>query len=65
MIWNLKKASAWARDKLQKANIKNFELDIDVLLTHVIDRPRHFVLTYPDYQMTFENMRVFENYIFM
>ncbi len=63
MVWNLEEASIWAKEKLQRANIKNFELDVDVLLAHAIDRPRHFVLTYPDYQIPQESMRVFEKTI--
>lgn len=63
VVWNLEKASTWAKDKLQKANIKTFELDVDVLLAHAINRPRHFVFTYPDYQIPIENMKVFQSSI--
>ncbi len=63
VIWTLEKASIWARDKLQKANVKTFELDVDVLLAHAIKRPRRFVFTYPDYQIPLENMKVFQKSI--
>ena len=63
MIWNLKETSIWAREKLRKVNIKNFELDVDVLLAKAIDRSRRFIFTYPDYQISSEDMRVFKKLI--
>jgi len=63
VAWNLEKASVWARDKLRKADIKTFDLDVDVLLAHAINQPRRFVLTYPDYQIPLKIMRVFQKSI--
>ena len=59
-VWNLEKASIWAKDKLQQADIKTFNLDVDVLLAHVIKQPRYFVHTYPDHKISLKLMRVFK-----
>jgi release factor glutamine methyltransferase len=64
VVWNLEKAAIWAKDKLQKAKVATFELDVDVLLAHAINRPRRFVFTYPDYQIPLENLEVFQRLIF-
>ncbi len=63
MVWNLEEASVWARNKLKKANINTFELDVGVLLAHAIGQPRRFIFTYPDYQIPQEKMRIFEKAI--
>ena len=63
MVWTLEKAAVWARDKLKEAQIKTFRLDVDILLSHVINRTRDFVFTYPEHIVSHQNMNLFKQLV--
>ena len=49
---NINQAITLARQKLQNTNIPNPHLEAEILLSHILKKPREYLLTYPKKQLT-------------
>ncbi|MBU1131419.1 peptide chain release factor N(5)-glutamine methyltransferase [Patescibacteria group bacterium] len=59
----IKEALSWVAQKLKEQNINSAFLDAEVLLSFILQKPKEFLYTYPDYQLTSRQKRKFEKLI--
>lgn len=56
----LKKALSWATEKLERGRIPTSNLDAEVLLAHVLQKPREYILAHPKKRITESQMASYE-----
>lgn len=53
----------WAYKKLKDSKIKSAYLDADILLAYVLQKPKSFLYSYPDYQLTNKQRRRYKKLV--
>ena len=49
---NISQALSLAKKKLKESNIVSFSLDANLLLSHILDQPKEFIIFNPDVELS-------------
>lgn len=60
---NIKQISSWATNKLLAKKIKTAALDAEVLLSFVLNKPKEFLYTHPEYKLTKQQITRFKQLV--
>lgn len=60
---NISQSLLFAKNELKDANIESFNLDANVLLSHLLDKPKEFIIFNPEFELSLEQKIKFEEFV--
>ena len=60
---NIAQSLSFAKTELKDANIESFNLDATLLLSHLLDKPKEFIIFNPDFELSLEQKIAFEEFV--